>query len=80
MKFEIHKTSNWDSETPPLEDGGFGLHKKRGRRVKGQTVPLWMVEIKDLEELLAFQKAYGDIIIQRHGDCPAFLEIYDDYH
>lgn len=79
MKFQVGRTNNWGSKKPPIDEGDFGIHKMSGRKRKYSREPVWLVEIKNLKELMKFMEKYGDIIISEGYRGYPSIEIYDDY-
>ena len=72
MRFRIRRTSNY-GDTPPCEEA---------YTVPGEINPEkwwcdWYVNINTLEELLAFNKKHGDLVLMIRNE--PTIEIYDTY-
>lgn len=78
MRFLITRTSDfWGIEkNKPCEEA-----VKRQVIYNNEKRTRWCVEINNLDELLAFNKKYGDLILSRTESEPSYpeIEIYDDY-
>ena len=61
-------------------DGGTNHRVENGRIRRDFPDHRWVVEIKDLDELMAFSIKYGELIIGESWNTKNLsLEIYDDY-
>jgi hypothetical protein len=60
---------------------GFNHRVEDGHIKRDFEAEAWFVEINSLEELIAFQNKYGDLVLQKSYDNPSILkiEIYDTY-
>lgn len=69
MEFRVTRSSQFSDEKPRDVKG---IYKKDDN---------WYIKINTLEELLAFYKEYGDLIISENLDNKEEMqiEIYDDY-
>jgi len=80
MKFRLTTTGNlyWAEEAKKLEKLGFefreGESAWEGKIVFYKKESNLTVEINNLDELLAFQKEWGDLILSENK-----IQIYDDY-
>lgn len=54
------------------EDGQSGIKRRFDDHLA------WFVEISTLDELIAFQKTHGDLVLSGDDGTPS-IEIYDDY-
>lgn len=72
MRFKIRRTSKWD-DTKPCEEAYIlqGVHDPNAWYQK------WSIDINTLEDLIAFSKKYGDLVIITNGE--KSIEIYDTY-
>lgn len=82
MKFVLSRTSSSSTDF-------IWVDVKKYKVIKEQVYDKWFeeytdkyfIEINSLEELMEFQKDYGDIVItenMRYGEMKE-IEIYDDY-
>ena len=86
MKFLVSRTSDSDSEAEPCggavaESVTTFVQMLDGTKGYVQKKKKWVVEIDDLNQLLAFIKKYDDIVLMK-ADCeeyPYEIEIYDNY-
>lgn len=71
MKFIVSRTSIWNNDSPCAE----------AKPEMFEDGPNWTIEINSLEELIAFRKKYGEIILtaSRYPEIDNEIEIYDDY-
>lgn len=79
MKFCVTRTSEgFDEEKRPCDESEKVVIPKKGNYLEHTE---WVVEINTIEELMAFCKKYGDIIISEQSCEMKFneIEIYDDY-
>ena len=71
MRFSITRTSDW--QNCPCRESVFNRETQE-----------YNIEINTLEELVAFAKKYGDLVLKddndygKEKDIPS-IEIYDDY-
>lgn len=81
MKFVLSRTSAGDVGDIEVDDKKYKIIKvKRYLRWIDKYVDKLFIEINSLEELMEFQKDYGDIVItdELDGEMKE-IEIYDDY-
>lgn len=81
MKFVLSRTSAGDVGDIKVDDKKYKIIKvKRYLRWIDKYVDKLFIEINSLEELMEFQKDYGDIVItdELSGEMKE-IEIYDDY-
>lgn len=81
MKFVLSRTSAGDVGDIEVDDKKYKIIKvKRYLRWIDKYVDKLFIEINSLEELMEFQKDYGDIVItDEFGGEMKEIEIYDDY-
>lgn len=81
MKFVLSRTSAEDVGDIKIDDKKYKIIKvKRYLRWIDKYVDKLFIEINSLEELMEFQKDYGDIVItDESGGEMKEIEIYDDY-
>ena len=77
MKFVVTRT-NLSKNKKPCDEAE---KSKTTYTYNDKTKDVWIIEIKDLEDLMKFSKKYGNLVI---GECPYkefpfVVEIYDDY-
>ena len=72
MKFIVSRTSTWHSDIAPC---------KEAKQEMFEDGPDWTIEINTLEELIAFRKKYGELVLtfSRIPEIDYEIEIYDDY-
>lgn len=72
MKFIVSRTSVWKSDITPCEEA---------KREEFEDGPDWTIEINSLEELIAFRKKYGELVLTASviPEIDNEIEIYDDY-
>lgn len=72
MKFIVSRTSVWDSNIAPCEEA---------KREEFEDGPDWTIEINSLEELIAFRKKYGELVLTASviPEIDNEIEIYDSY-
>lgn len=72
MKFIVSRTSVWNKDIAPCEEA---------KREEFEDGPDWTIEINSLEELIAFSKKYGELVLTRAviPEIDNEIEIYDDY-
>lgn len=72
MKFIVSRTSLWSNNDSPCEEA---------KQEMFEDGPDWTIEINSLEELIAFRKKYGEIILTASvlPEIDNEIEIYDDY-
>jgi hypothetical protein len=80
MKFELKTTSYFYSEEDaiPLRELGFTFKKSDLQTYRNLTLAIQgkpIIYFNTLEELAAFAKQWGEIIVTADG----IIEIYDDY-
>lgn len=76
MTFEIERTSDWTASKKPCE-GAVLAHKETET-----DYARYHIEIASLEDLVAFVKKEGEIVIREGGykeDGLLVIEIYDTY-
>ena len=62
------------------DKGWFNHRVENGHIKRDKYVDVWMIEIKDQEELLKFIDKYGDIVIQKDESYHSYeIEIYDGW-
>lgn len=71
MKFIVSRTSLWGNNSSPC---------KEAKQEMSEDGPIWTIEINTLEELIAFRKKYGEIILTVSvlPEIDNEIEIYDD--
>lgn len=81
MKFVLSRTSAGDVGDIKVDDKKYKIIKvKRYLRWIDKYVDKLFIEINSLEELMEFQKDYGNIVITDElGGEIKEIEIYDDY-
>lgn len=87
MRFILTKASDWNFDTKELINI-LNTTKEFETLKDGRKLPRWIIEIKDLEELMSFIKENGTIIVDKITflDIPDSIEnlsgsitIYDSY-
>ena len=87
MKFRVIRTSSGSIDDPPCEEAIREVFNHYsftpGNPVTKEFSTFgWYVEIKDLNELIAFSKKYGEIVFGQNdamGSNGFEIEIYDNY-
>lgn len=76
MKYKVERASNYDlyGETKPCEEA-IGESKYAGTTILDTE---WFIEIETIEQLLAFIKKYGKIVLSQGEFYPEII-IYDGY-
>ena len=77
MKFVVTRTSLWKDQKPCRD--AVKKEVTLSKPNKG-TIDVWIIEIRDLEDLMKFYNKYGNIVIRksRYKELPVAIEIYDD--
>ncbi len=77
MNFRVYRTSSYSYENQPCDEAFYAGKAPNVDRV---NTPEWEVTLNSLEELVAFCRKHGDLIIKLSEDYPEpCIEIYDDY-
>ncbi len=78
MRFRVTRTSGYAIQTRQ-ERPCREAEDEPGIDTQGYAVTKWYVEIGSLEELIAFIRRHGRIVLTPVEQGPDHIEIYDDY-